>query len=360
MKEIEIADLSENGKRKMASNFGISFAEFQNLYMLGYTTLDQIEEYLKKKFIKNRSASEKNKKYSENKSRFNYKPKHSSFSPSYMYELKQFSCCTIATHLGTKVRRPHNIRDPKVVNSQTHIDKNGIHETWIDESLKDAYHRIFDRYVEHYNASQKRKDRMIKDYLKDMEKKAQRHPVYEMVIGVYGRKFNGEKLCSDELGKQIMREFIDDWKHRNRNLELIGAYYHADEQGDPHVHLDFVPVAYGYTNGMYAQAGFRKALEQMGFKTDNAKMTAQIKWEKRENYTLEKLCKKHGIDVWHPNEDLKKHLETEEFKMLKEYQKKAERNEILDIDLKARQDEIENMDDYLKFAAEKKKRETIL
>lgn len=99
-----------------------------------------------------------------------------------------------------------------------------------------------------------------------------------------------------------------------------------------------------------------KALEQMGFKTDNAKLTAQIKWEKQENYTLEKICKKHGLDVWHPNEEVKKHLETEEFKMLKEYQKKAERNEILDIDLKSRQDEIENMDEYLKFSAEKKKK----
>ena len=93
----------------------------------------------------------------------------------------------------------------------------------------------------------------------------------------------------------------------------IGAYYHADEDGVPHIHIDYVPVATGYVNGMTTQSALVKALGQQGFHKEG-KATAQIKWEKRENTELEKLCNSFGIDVEHPLIEGRKHLDTERYK----------------------------------------------
>lgn len=62
-----------------------------------------------------------------------------------------------------------------------------------------------------------------------------------------------------------MQEFVSTWQERNPNLELIGAYYHADEQGEPHIHLDYIPVAHGYKRGLETQTGLVKALQEQGF-----------------------------------------------------------------------------------------------
>lgn len=68
-----------------------------------------------------------------------------------------------------------------------------------------------------------------------------------------------------QLSKAIMHKFVDNWSARNPNLKLIGAYYHADEDGEPHIHLDYVPVAHGYVKGMETQTGLVKALGEQSF-----------------------------------------------------------------------------------------------
>ena len=85
---------------------------------------------------------------------------------------------TISTHNGSAMARQHNIRNRHVVEKEKHIDLNGIHEIWIDESPRDAYERIFGEAVADYNAKQKREDRKIKNYYEDVCKDERRHPVY--------------------------------------------------------------------------------------------------------------------------------------------------------------------------------------
>ena len=96
---------------------------------------------------------------------------------------------------------------------------------------------------------------------------------------------------------------------------MIGAYYHADEDGVPHVHIDYIPVATGYVNGMTTQSALVKALGQQGF-TKEGKETAQIKWERRENAELEKWCNAFGIEeIDHPRIEGRKHIiDTERYK----------------------------------------------
>lgn len=210
---------------------------------------------------------------------------------------------TISTHNGSTVHQAHNLRTKSCVEKEPHIDPNGVHEIWKHEPISAAYHRIFDDAVAEYNSRQTRADRQIRNYLTNVRQDDRKHACYEMIIGVYGND------CSTEQGYQIMRKFVDGWQERNPNLELIGAYYHADEAGQPHVHLDYIPVAHGYRNGMHTQNGLVKALGEMGL-VKSGKATAQIKWEARENAYLDQLCQEHGITVEHPRIQGIQHADT--------------------------------------------------
>lgn len=217
---------------------------------------------------------------------------------------------TISTHNGSQVSQQHNLRNRKVTDKEEHIDKDGIHETWVHETQRQAYHRLFDEAQAAYNAKQKRADRKIDNYYQQVQSSNKQHTCYEMIIGIYGNE--DKKTC-----KEIMKEFVDTWQERNPNLELIGAYYHADEQGEPHVHIDYIPVAHGYKRGMETQAGLVKAFEEMGYQTQG-KATAQIQWESDQNKYLENLCLKRNIKIEHPQKDNVHHLRTELYKSQKQ------------------------------------------
>lgn len=216
---------------------------------------------------------------------------------------------TIATHNGSKVSRQHNLRQRSVTDREAHISRTGSHETWADVPPREAYKRLFGEAVAAYNTKQKRADRKIDDYYTQIKKSKSQHPVYEMIISIG----NDKNRPPEHIAREIMLKFCKGWKDRNPNLAMIGAYYHADEVGVPHVHVDYVPVAHGYQKGMSTQTGLVKALGEQGF-YKSGKETAQIQWESRENATLEALCKERGFDVIHPLAGKGvKHLEKEDY-----------------------------------------------
>jgi hypothetical protein len=247
---------------------------------------------------------------------------------------------TISTHNGSSVSRGHNLRKKNIVDKEEHIDPNGVHETWVDEAPRMAYERLFGDSVRAYNDKQSRADRKIDDYYNHVRADEKRHNVYEMIIGVYPAE--GE-IVSDspeaepaegtvktdkqtETCKEILKDFVNDWKRRNPNLEMVGAYYHADEQGKaPHVHIDYIPVAHGYKKGPGTQTALVKALGEQGF-TIQPKRTAQMQWEKSENDYLESLCVKRGLNVEHPQQGHGvEHLHTKTFKAQKEVAEETQR-----------------------------------
>lgn len=227
---------------------------------------------------------------------------------------------TISTHNGSAVARGHNLRQENIVSKEKHINPEGESEVWIDEVPREAYKRIFGEALEKYNARQVRADRKINDYYNHVKNDAKKNCVYEMIAGVYPA--DGEKI-TDEQCKSILYDFVLGWRERNPNLELIGAYYHADEQGRaPHVHLDYIPVAGGYKKGLEYQAGLDRALQQQGFSAVSKNLTPQILWEKRENEALEALCNLQGIEVEHLQRGQGvEHLTTELFKVNQELDK---------------------------------------
>jgi len=229
---------------------------------------------------------------------------------------------TISTHNGSKAHRGHNIRDEKAVYRQEHIDPNlsKNNEYLIDEPPQEAYRRIFGKALAEYNAKQSAPSRRIADYYRHIQGDKKKHAVYEMIIQVGDRLDTGLNAPTE---KKILKKFIEDWSNRNPNLELIGAYIHADEpDGTVHAHLDYIPVADGYKNGLRTQNGLVKALGQQGFDTmKHYKETAQIRWERRENQALEDICKEHGITVKHPVRESEKkavHQDTATYKRQQE------------------------------------------
>lgn len=229
---------------------------------------------------------------------------------------------TISTHTGSAAYRAHNIRDPKATDKQEHIDKSLKHmdEIIIDETPRAAYQRLFGAALEKYNAGQIAKghpERVINDYYAHIEGDAKKHPVYEMIVQIGDRNDTGID-CPVE--KECMREFLSGWKERNPNMEVIGAYLHADEtDGTAHMHIDYIPVIRDCKRGLEVQTGLSRALGQQGFeKGKSYKDTPQIRWEARENAALEAICRSHGIEIHHPMrdgaEERREHIDTATYK----------------------------------------------
>lgn len=220
---------------------------------------------------------------------------------------------TISVHNGTKVSRAHNVRNRKVTDKEPHIDKNGWYAVWHDEPLRDAYKRLFGKAQEEYNLKQTRNDRRIVDYLSTVQKSAKQHAVYETIITLGNVDEHPEPHESYEILQQVYGE----WRMNYPNLAVVGAYFHADEKGAPHIHIDYVPIAHGYKKGLAVQNGLVKAFGEMGFIL-KGKDTAQIQWQRDLKSRVTELAKERGFKVVEPTVKRKKHVETALYKLEKQ------------------------------------------
>ena len=251
---------------------------------------------------------------------------------------------TISTHNGAQVALDHNRRVPKVVCKEPHIDPNGHFEIWRDFDPREKYEEIFGEARKEYNAKQTNEERKIEDYYDYICKDDKRHPMYEMIVGIYGKNEDGSPICSKNDGKRILRAFIEDWERRNPNLILCGVYYHADEEAQPHVHAVYIPYAQGYSRFLKSQTSISKALQQQGFKAQGQN-TEQIQWQARENQYLGSLCNRMGFVVHHPGS--KEHLDTETYKaQMKVQELKKEELELVQ-SLEEKKKELELVEDDL-------------
>lgn len=290
---------------------------------------------------------------------------------------------TITLHNGHEARQAHNRRDPAVVQAEKHIDLNRPHENWIDIDETEAYHRLFDEAQAAYNAKQKRKDRKIEDYHATIRgpydeiiaaqraakkfnednreaikagkieeqpipeiPRTMKKPVYETIAGVYPKKTklnkDGTQATDPDTGaplydaapigkaeaRAMLREFFEQFKARNPNLYIIGAYYHDDEQGEaPHLHIDYIPTADGYARGMERQTAIDRALQQQGITPTDQQGAIEI-WTERERDALEEIATIYGYSVIHPQAGTgTRHKTKEELRREAAAKEEAERQE---------------------------------
>ena len=170
--------------------------------------------------------------------------------------------------------------------------------TLVDRGIRQVYQEIFGDALEQYNSKQKRADRKIEDYLDHIQKsKNGEKPFYEDVVQ-WGKKEDFESPETRQRAKEALLQYAETFEERNQNLKLIGAYIHMDE-ASPHLHLDYVPVATGYSRGLEKRNSLDKAMKQMGFQPEqeSRKNNATKLWKENERAVFGEICRSLGLEV---------------------------------------------------------------
>lgn len=219
-----------------------------------------------------------------------------------------------------------HVIDKDYRDKEVHVSADGEFEIWCDKGVYEVYRENFEEAIKEYNQKQKRKDRKITDengdcvtaYIKSLKESRRgkskktiskkmedgtsqtveitndngQRILYELVVSAGncnklldergrvqytqdGHEIHPQRV-EKEINKRAIRRFCEDFEANYQNFKVALCAYHADEQymnargqyewGVEHAHIDFIPVADGYSRGLTKQAGMRKALEQMGFK----------------------------------------------------------------------------------------------
>lgn len=254
---------------------------------------------------------------------------------------------TISTHNGSTVALGHNRRLPEIINRENekwrekygedriHLSDD-THETWKDEDLKEVYDKLFKESIEEFNQRQlaeRHPDRCIKDYLQKIraeegQKKGARHPCYEMILSI-GSKNNP---VDESYAKEILKQAYEKFQEKFPQFYMVGAYLHLDE-ANPHLHIDYIPVAKACNRGPRVQNGLKQSLKEMGIEGDSKKNTAQMKFERIMNDELETICNSYGYNVLHPQRGTKvEHLTNEELKLMESIaEKRAELEAVINL-----------------------------
>lgn len=181
------------------------------------------------------------------------------------------------------------------------IDPSKSHENifMVDKDIREAYQEIFGEALAKYNAKQKRADRKISDYYDHIQKSKNGEKLfYEDVVQWGSMEDFKDNPETRQRAKEALVQYVQGFEARNPNLKLIGAYIHMDE-ASPHLHLDYVPVAHGYKNGLQVRNSLDKALKEMGFIPDNEsrKNNATMLWKERERSVFGDICRSMGLEV---------------------------------------------------------------
>jgi len=85
------------------------------------------------------------------------------------------------------------------------------------------------------------------------------------------------------------------------------------DEKTPHLHIDYVPIADGYKNGMAKRNSQSVALQQMGFGKNKNSIN---EWRKHERQILRELCQQYGLEVAEETQGRGKTLTPDEYKKM--------------------------------------------
>ena len=196
----------------------------------------------------------------------------------------------------------HNNRD--FICNNVVPERTAWNRIYIQEPLREAYEKCFGQALRDYNAAQKRKDRQKDDYLKEIENSGNKEKTFYENIVQIGKKTdtpvtneNGTLTEEAKAAIEVLDRYAKTFQERNPNLYLFNCVMHLDE-ATPHLHIDYIPVAHGYKNGMKTRNSLTKAFQQMGFvKAVSRKQNETVAWQEREREYLTELCREQGIEI---------------------------------------------------------------
>lgn len=258
---------------------------------------------------------------------------------------------TRAFHCGgyEKVCLPHNRREPEYCAKEKHIDPAGYHKTLEERDLAEVYDELFTPAIREYNKGKKpsrqvygqdgreyleyltksfkeqeEKNAEIREHnakLQNGEKKLKEthkipSPVREIIVGWYPT----EGKLTNEEGEKMCREFLEDFKKKNPQLVVVGAYLHGDEPGGVHMHIDYIPLAYQNRTGLAVQPVESRSLQEMGYEKVEECYDASTKsfdlpktrFEEAMREVMDQIAERHGLEVLVKGEK-RAHLEKEDF-----------------------------------------------
>lgn len=245
-----------------------------------------------------------------------------------------------------RVAHEHDDRDYLPKNADRELLNRNIYVKRTDD-YQSSFNYLFGDVIMEYNSKQKREDRKKSfDYYSDIENgKGPEKAIYEYVfqignsndLGVTDSKFSIErwkklkregKFVSaskyvmqhlnqdprrDELRKLLENEMrgLEDKYPKFKFWTIVG---HDDEPGGTfHFHVAFTPVADGYKNGMAMRDSLSKALNQMGFVTDDEGLAIQ-KWQNEVKNSIENAMIDAGYERQNMN-NVEAHLSVSQFKL---------------------------------------------
>lgn len=187
----------------------------------------------------------------------------------------------------------------------SNVDKNRSSNNiaLVDEDIHKTFTKLFGPAVREHDEKETRKDRKIVDYYEYQKKQKQKGSkakkgqpkvlFKEFVIQFGNRKTLDEYGITDKLLIQMYTEYVEDFKKRNPNLYVVGAYIHLDEK-TPHLHLDVVPCS-PCNRKMRLTNSFDNALETQGYNVKKQR-TGYKNWRDDEINSIEMIYKNHGIN----------------------------------------------------------------
>ena len=242
--------------------------------------------------------------------------------------MKKTKQTTVRMHMNPKeaLGSVAHVIDKEYRDKEMHVSADGEFEIWVDKGVYEVYRENFEEAIKTYNQKQKRKDRKIIDengdevtgYIKSLKESRRgkqkktvakkntdgstqeveitndngQRILYELVVSAGncnkqrdergriqytadGHEIHFQRV-EKEINKRAIRRFCEEFEMNYQNFKIALCAYHGDEQylnalgnyewGIEHAHINFIPVADGYSRGLSKQAGMRKALEMMGFK----------------------------------------------------------------------------------------------
>lgn len=216
----------------------------------------------------------------------------------------------------------HNRRDYEKIGREVpdNIDKNLTRKniTLVDKDIREAYQEIFGEALAQYNGKQKRADRRIENYYEHIAKSKNGEKLFYEDVLQWGKKEDFENPQTRKMAKEALVRYASTFEQRNPNLRLIGAYIHMDE-ASPHLHLDYVPVAHGYSRGLSTRNSLDKAMKEMGFvpEKESRKNNATKLWKENERAYFGELCRSMGLEV-EAERKARGSLSVEEYKEVRE------------------------------------------
>lgn len=194
--------------------------------------------------------------------------------------------------------------------------------TYKRETLEQAYEKCFGQAVEEYNAKQKRADRRIdgaKGYMEQIRNSKNGEKLfYENVVQV-GNMFDSHVgTAQGEVCKEILDDYMRDFQKRNPNLYVFNAVLHMDEQ-TPHLHIDYIPLAHGYKQGLSVRNSLDRAFGEQGIEGKSNKYENRtIAWQNREKDHIESIMKEYHLERAQDKGLDQEHLTVDQYKAVAE------------------------------------------